>query len=54
MSGRGSSIRAEVYNLFNTVNLGLPGVDIASAGFGRIGSTAVPAREWQFGIKVYY
>jgi hypothetical protein len=47
-------IRAEVYNLFNTVNLGLPVVDIASAGFGRIGATAVPAREWQFGLKVSY
>ncbi len=47
-------IRAEVYNLFNTVNLGLPVVDIASSGFGRIGSQAVPAREWQFGIKVFY
>jgi hypothetical protein len=47
-------IRAEVFNLFNTVNLGLPTVDIASAGFGRIGATAVPAREWQFGIKVLY
>jgi len=47
-------IRAEVYNLFNTVNLGNPVVDIASSGFGRIGATAVPAREWQFGIKVFY
>jgi hypothetical protein len=36
------------------VNLGLPVVDIASAGFGRIGATAVPAREWQFGLKVSY
>jgi hypothetical protein len=43
-----------IYNLFNTVNLCLPVVDIASSGFGRIGSQAVPAREWQFGIKVFY
>jgi hypothetical protein len=44
-------LRAEVFNLFNRVNLGIPVVDIASAAFGRIGSTATPAREWQFGVK---
>lgn len=45
-------IRAECFNLFNTVNLGIPVVDIASSAFGRIGATATPAREWQFGLKV--
>jgi hypothetical protein len=45
-------IRAECFNLFNTVNLGIPVVDIASSTFGRIGATATPAREWQFGLKV--
>ena len=47
-------LRFEVYNLLNTANLGIPTVDIASSAFGRIGRTATPAREFQFGIKVAY
>jgi hypothetical protein len=47
-------LRFEVYNLLNTANLGIPTVDIASSAFGRIGRTATPAREFQFGIKVAF
>jgi hypothetical protein len=47
-------VRAEVFNLFNRANLGVPVLDIASGSFGRIGSTSTPAREWQFGVKLQF
>jgi hypothetical protein len=45
--------RAEVFNLFNHVNLGLPVGDLNSPSFGRILS-AGPARLMQFGLKLIF
>ena len=44
-------VRIECFNLFNRVNLGVPVTDFSSSSFGRIQSTATPAREFQFGVK---
>ena len=46
-------LRAEVFNLTNHVNLGLPVADLNSPNFGRIFS-AGPARLMQFGVKLLY
>jgi hypothetical protein len=46
--------RTEVFNAFNRTNLGLPNLDIASAAFGQIRTTATPARIVQFGLKLYF
>jgi hypothetical protein len=45
--------RAEVFNLFNRVNLGPVNGDIASAQFGRASST-LPARNIQFGLRLEF
>ncbi len=45
--------RAEIFNLFNTVNFGLPVADLNSVNFGRIFS-AGPARLTQFGLKLSF
>jgi hypothetical protein len=45
--------RAEVFNAFNRVNLGLPVADLNSPSFGRILS-AGPARLMQFGVKLIF
>jgi len=46
-------LRAEVFNLTNHVNLGLPVADLNSPNFGRIFS-AGPARLMQFGVKLMF
>jgi hypothetical protein len=45
--------RAEIFNVLNHVNLGLPVADLNSPSFGRILS-AGPARLMQFGLKLIY
>ena len=45
--------RAEIFNVFNTVNFGLPVADLNSVNFGRIFS-AGPARLTQFGLKLSF
>ena len=45
--------RAEIFNLFNTVNFGLPVADLNSVNFGRIFS-AGPPRLTQFGLKLSF
>ena len=45
--------RAEVFNLFNHVNLGLPVGDLNSPSFGRILSAGSP-RLMQFGMKLIF
>ena len=45
--------RAEAFNLFNRTNFGTPNGNISSADFGRI-SSAYPARELQFALKLYF
>jgi outer membrane receptor protein involved in Fe transport len=46
--------RAEAFNVFNRVNFGPPTNDFSSAAFGRIGTTATEAREFQLGVKVTF
>ncbi len=45
--------RAEVFNVANHPNFGLPVADLNSVNFGRIFSAAAP-RLWQFGFKVIF
>ena len=45
--------RAEIFNVFNHVNLGLPVADLNSPSFGRVLS-AGPARLMQFGLKLIF
>ena len=45
--------RAEVFNVANHPNFGLPVADLNSVNFGRIFSAAAP-RLWQFGLKVSF
>ena len=45
--------RAEVFNVANHPNFGLPVADLNSANFGRIFSAAAP-RLLQFGLKLIF
>jgi hypothetical protein len=45
--------RAEVFNVANHANFGLPVADLNSPNFGRIFSAA-PPRLMQFGLKVMF
>lgn len=46
--------RAEFFNLFNVVNMGLPANIIEGSGFGIISKTAGTSRQIQFSLKVIY
>ena len=46
--------RAEFFNLFNVVNMGLPANTLAGAGFGEISRTAGTSRQIQFSLKLIY
>ena len=46
--------RAEFFNVFNTVNLGLPANIVLGPGFGVISRTAGPSRQIQFSLKLLY
>ena len=46
--------RAEAFNLFNTPQLGQPGVTLGNAAFGIIGGTARPNRQLQLGLKFIF
>jgi Carboxypeptidase regulatory-like domain len=46
--------RAELFNLFNIVNMGLPANTIAGTGFGMISKTAGTSRQIQFSLKIIY
>lgn len=46
--------RAEFFNLFNIVNMGLPTNIIKGSGFGEINKTAGTSRQIQFSLKVIY
>ena len=46
--------RAEFFNLFNIVNMGLPTNILTGAGFGQISKTAGTSRQIQFSLKLIY
>ena len=46
--------RAELFNLFNIVNFGLPSNILAGSGFGIISRTATNSRQVQFSLKVMF
>jgi hypothetical protein len=46
--------RAEFFNLFNVVNMGLPANTIKGSGFGIISKTAGTSRQIQFSLKLVY
>jgi hypothetical protein len=46
--------RAEFFNLFNIVNMGLPANTIKGSGFGVISKTAGTSRQIQLSLKVIY
>jgi hypothetical protein len=52
-TGTRLQFRAEVFNVLNHVNFGLPVADLNSPSFGRILS-AGPARLMQFGLKLIF
>ena len=46
--------RAEFFNLFNIVNMGLPANTLEGSGFGVISKTAGNSRQIQFSLKLIY
>jgi hypothetical protein len=46
--------RAEFFNIFNVVNMGLPSNTLLGSGFGLINRTAGSSRQIQFSLKVSY
>lgn len=46
-------LRAEAFNVFNRTNFGAPNGNASSAAFGTI-TSAFPARELQFAVKLYF
>jgi len=46
--------RAEFFNAFNLVNLGLPSNVLVGSGFGIISQTAAPSRQIQVSLKLLY
>jgi hypothetical protein len=50
LEGKSLEFRAEVFNVFNHANLGLPNSTIDSLGAGQITSVQVPMRQMQFAL----
>ncbi len=46
--------RAEFFNLFNIVNMGLPNDILIGSGFGEISKTNGNSRQIQFSLKTIY
>lgn len=51
---RNVQFRAEIFNVFNNVNLGQPGASVISATFGRITATSTDPRVLQLGLKCLF
>jgi Carboxypeptidase regulatory-like domain/TonB dependent receptor-like, beta-barrel len=52
-----AELRAEVFNLFNNVNLGLPTTEVDNPNAGRITGLQFPnarMRQWQFGARIKF
>jgi hypothetical protein len=47
-------LRADVFNLFNRANYGIPVRILEAPGFGRATETVTPARRIQFGLKLAF
>src|SRR5439155_25594881 len=47
-------LRAEIFNLFNTVNFDQPNFLVTAGSFGTITDTRVPPRIIQLGLKMYF
>src|SRR5450432_66995 len=54
LEGADLQFRAELFNLFNIVNMGLPANIIEGTGFGMISKTAGTSRQIQFSLKLVY
>ena len=46
--------RAELFNLFNIVNFGLPSNTVTGSGFGQISRTSSNSRQIQFSVKMMF
>jgi len=46
--------RAEFFNIFNIVDMGLPANTINGSGFGEISKTAGTSRQIQFSVKILF
>jgi hypothetical protein len=47
-------VQADVFNLFDRVNLGNPNVTTTDTNYGRINATAGPARQMQIGARLEF
>jgi hypothetical protein len=47
-------LRFEGFNVFNIINLGVPGTTVDQGDAGRVTSVAVPPRELQFALKFLF
>jgi hypothetical protein len=52
--GMGLNFRAEIFNLFNHAQFGLPVNDVSALGFGSVNSTVNNPRLVQFGLKLTF
>lgn len=54
MEGKSLELRADAFNVFNHVNLGLPSAYIDYFGAGQITSVQTPMRQMQFGLHLQF
>jgi outer membrane receptor protein involved in Fe transport len=47
-------VQADIFNLFNRVNLGNPNTVTTDGNYGRINATAGPARQMQIGVRLEF
>ncbi len=47
-------VQADIFNLFDRVNLGNPNVTTTDGNYGRINATAGPARQMQLGVRLEF